>query len=157
MRKSKVHSELSKHYFWKGMRSDITNWCRSCLVCTTRHAGRASKPALVPIPVNGPFDKVGVDVIQFPSSQSGKKYAVVFMDYLTKRPEVFATEEQTALTIAQLFVEHIVSRHGVPVVGIGIRNSHMSSSHIEQVCKSRRRSPHFFFSMGVTLDCSQNR
>ena len=34
LRESKVHSELSKHYFWKGMRSDITNWCRSCLVCT---------------------------------------------------------------------------------------------------------------------------
>ena len=114
LRESKVHSELSKHYFWKGMRSDITNWCQSCLVCTIRHAGRASKPALVPIPVNGPFHRVGVDVIQFPRSQSGKIYAVVFMDYLTKWPEVFATEDQTALTIAQLFVEHIVSRHGVP-------------------------------------------
>ena len=68
---------------------------------------QASKPALVPIPVNGPFDRVGV---QFP----GKKYAVVFMDYLMKWPEVFATEYHTALTIAQLFVEHIVSRHGVP-------------------------------------------
>ena len=62
---------------------------------------------LVPIPVNGPFDRVGVDIIQFPRSQSGKKYAVVFMDYLTKWPEVFATEDQTALTIAQLFIERI--------------------------------------------------
>ena len=68
-----------------------------------------SRPPLTPIPVAGPFDRVGVDVIQFPKAQSGKQYAVVFVDYLTKWPEVFATKDQTALTIAKLFVEHIVS------------------------------------------------
>lgn len=55
-----------------------------------------------------------VDVIQFPKSNSGNQYAVVFVDYLTKWPEVFATSDQTALTIAHVFVEQIVSRHGVP-------------------------------------------
>ena len=35
------------------------------------------------------------------------------MDYLTKWPEAFATQDQTALTISKLFVEEIVSRHGV--------------------------------------------
>lgn len=39
-----------------------------------------------------------VDVIQFQRSESGKKYAVVFTDYLTKWPEVFATEDQTSQT-----------------------------------------------------------
>ena len=36
------------------------------------------------------------------------------MDYLTKWPEVFATSNQEALTIAKLLAEHIVPRHGVP-------------------------------------------
>ena len=53
-------------------------------------------------------------MIQFPRSSSGKQYAVVFMDYLTKWPEVFAISDQTAATIAKLLVEKIVSRHGVP-------------------------------------------
>ena len=38
----------------------------------------------------------------------------MFTDYLTKWPEVFATSDQTSITIAQLLVEHVISRHGVP-------------------------------------------
>lgn len=47
-------------------------------------------------------------------SRLGNRYAVVFVDYLTKWPEVFPVREQTAPTIARLFVEEIVCRHGVP-------------------------------------------
>ena len=38
----------------------------------------------------------------------------MFVDYLTKWPEVFATKDQSSLTIAKLLVENIVDRHGVP-------------------------------------------
>ena len=71
---------------------------------------------LILISVAGPFDQVGVYVIQFPCSHWVNRYAVVFMDYmyLTKWPEVFAIPDQTAATIAKLLVEEIVSRHGVP-------------------------------------------
>lgn len=68
----------------------------------------------MPIPVADPFDRIGVDVVQLPMSQNGNKYAIVFMDYLTKWTEVFATKDQTALTIVPLWVEQIISRHGVP-------------------------------------------
>ena len=110
----KVHSELQRHYWWAGMRRDITRWTRTCLVCATYSTGRAPRPPLTPIPVAGPFDRVGVDVIQFPLSRDGNQYAVVFVDYLTKWPEVFAVPDQSAATIAKLLVEEIVSRHGVP-------------------------------------------
>ena len=55
-----------------------------------------------------------MDVVQLPKSKRGRQYAVVFMDYLTKWPEVFPTTDQTSLTIAKLLVEHIIPRHGVP-------------------------------------------
>ena len=44
---------------------------------------------LVPLPVAGAFNRVGVDVVQFVPSHSGNKYAIVFIDYLTKWVEVF--------------------------------------------------------------------
>ena len=87
------------------MRTDIVEWCRSCVTCARRRIGRPEKPPLAPIPVTGPFDRIGVDIIQFNKSRSGNKYAVVFVDYLTKWPEVFAMD-QSALTIAKLLVEH---------------------------------------------------
>ena len=97
--------ELGRHYWWMGMRRDITRWTKGCIVCATRSVGRA---------VAGPFDRVGMDVVQFPKTSRGNQYAVVFMDYLTKWPEVFAVSDQSAATIARLLVEQVVSHHGVP-------------------------------------------
>ena len=115
LREAKLYGQLSKHYWWPKMRSDVEKWCRGCLTCATRQPGCAVKPVLTPIPVSGPFDRVGVDVIHFPKkSASGNSYVVVFVDYLTKWPEVFATPDQTTLTIAKLLVEQIISRHSVP-------------------------------------------
>ena len=57
---------------------------------------------------------MGVDVIQYVKSEAGNQYAVVFVDYLTKWPEVFPVADQTTLTIAKLLVEEIIPRHGVP-------------------------------------------
>ena len=99
LRDAKVFSELQRHYWWPGMRSDVRRWSRACLTCATYSTGRAVRPPLTPIPVSGPFERVGVDVIQFPRSTSGNMYAVVFMDYLTKWPDVFAVADQTAATM----------------------------------------------------------
>ena len=93
------------------MRGDI-RWCRSCITCASCQVGRAIKSPLTPIPVAGPFDRVGVDVIQFSKSHEGNQYGIVFVDYLTKWPEVFAAPDQTSLTIAQLLVDHAICRHG---------------------------------------------
>ena len=71
-------------------------------------------PLLTPIPVGGPFHRIGNDILQLPVTKCGHKYAVVFMDYLTKWPEVFPVRDQTAPTIAQLLVEKIITRHSVP-------------------------------------------
>ena len=53
--------------------------------------------------------------------------AVVFVDYLTKRPEICATFNQSAYTIAKLLVEKFVSSHGVP--------SQLLSDHIALLSK----------------------
>ena len=96
------------------MHADIAVWCRECEVCASHNVGHATKPPLTPFPVAGPFDRIGVDFIKFPKSKKGNQYAIVFVDYLTKWPEVFATKDQSSLTIAKLLIEHVVSRHGVP-------------------------------------------
>ena len=56
LREAKIHSQLSRQYWWLGMRKDITHWCRACLPCATRSVGRPVRPPLTPIPVGGPFD-----------------------------------------------------------------------------------------------------
>ena len=116
LRGAKIHSQLSRHYWWPTMRADIDSWARACQICASRSVGKPLHPSLVPLPVGGPFDRVGVDVVQLPTSRKGNKYAVVFIDYLTKWPEVYPTRDQSSLTIARLLVEHIIPQHGVPSV-----------------------------------------
>ena len=93
------------------------------------------RPPLTPIPVSGPFDRIGVDIIQFPRSKRGNQYAVVFVDYLTKWPEVFAVPDQSAATVAKLLVEEVVSRHGVPTEVLSDRGRAFLSGLMEEVGK----------------------
>lgn len=96
------------NYWWPRMRMYITYWCKARLTCTSRRPGRVVKPLLTPIPVAGPFDHIGVDVISLPKSWCGNSYMVVFVGYLTKWSEVFPVADQTALTIARLLVTKII-------------------------------------------------
>ena len=111
---TKVHSELQRHSWWDGMRRDITNWTRAFLTCATLNTGRMVRPPLSPIPVSGPFDRVGVDILQLPCTKCGNRYAIVVMDYLTKWPEAFPAPDQSSATVARVLVEEVMSRHGVP-------------------------------------------
>ncbi len=109
---AKVHGELAKQYWRPRLRYQILRWCQACLVCASRYVGQAVRPTLIPILIGGLFESV--DVLHLLKSTSGNQYAIVFIDYLTKWPEVFATADQTALTTAKLFVKKIMCRHGVP-------------------------------------------
>ena len=132
----KMFATLRTRYWWRGMRAAIRHHCRRCLVCASRKGtGRRMRPPLQPIPVGGPFHMVGVDVLQLPLSYQGNQYAVVFMDYFTKWPEVFAVPNQQAETIARLLVEHVISRHGVPEHLLSDRGPNFLSAVILQVCK----------------------
>ena len=136
LKAAKLHGELGKHYWWKGMRADVTEWCKACLTCATRQPGsRAERPPLTPIPVAGPFDRLGVDVIHFLKSFSSNQYAVVLMDYLTKWPEVFPVPDQSALTIAKLLIEKVISRHGVPAELLSDQGAAFLSKLLREVCE----------------------
>ena len=117
------------------MRNDIIRWCKSCIICSSRQVGQAIKPPLTPIPVAGTFDRVGIDVIQFPKSYEGNQYGIVFVDYLTKGPEVFAAPDQTSLTIVQLSVDHVICQHGVPAKLLSDRRKVFLSNLMEDIYK----------------------
>ena len=131
----KVYDRLRRHYWWKGMRADVYHFCRKCLVCASRKGpGRPVRSPLVPIPVGGPFHRVGVDVLQLPVTHRGNRYVVCFVDYLTKWAEAFPMADQRADTIARIFVEQIVCRHGVPEQLLSDRGTNFLSELIKGVC-----------------------
>lgn len=57
------------------------------------------------------------------------------MDYLTKWPEVFATRDQSAPTIAKLLLEEVKIWHGVPNQLLSDCGSSFLSHLIDKVCQ----------------------
>ena len=109
---------------------------KSCADCASKKTPKNhSRAPLLPIPVDGPFDRVSVDCLgPFPPSHSNNRYIVVFTDYLTRWPEAFAVPNTEAKTIAELLVDHIFARHGAPRTLLSDRGANFLSSLVQAVC-----------------------
>ena len=133
----KTYLKIRTRYFWSGMYSEIEQWCKSCVDCATKKTPRnLPKAPLQPIPVEGPFDRVAVDVLgPFPTSEKGNKYVIIFTDYLTIWVEAFAVKDLGADTTARLFVEEIICRHSAPRKMLSERGKNFLSKVVKAVCK----------------------
>jgi transposase InsO family protein len=87
------------------------------------------------IPVGGPFHQVAVDILKLLLTLNSNRYVAVFMDCLTKWYEAFTIPDQKAETIALLFLEYIVCRHGIPEELLSDRGANFLSNLIQEVCR----------------------
>ena len=120
------------------MRTDIQDFVRSCPQCQTRkNPVKITRAPLIPMPiVEEPFDRIAIDVVgPLPQSESGNRFIVVCSDYLTRWPEAFAVPDTTAPTIARLFVENIVCRHGAPRVLLSDQGTNFLSKLVSEICQ----------------------
>ncbi|XP_066518564.1 uncharacterized protein [Hoplias malabaricus] len=63
---TKTYDRILRHFFWPGLKSDVSNFCRSCHVCQLVGKPNQSIPSapLHPIPVMGePFEKILLDCV----------------------------------------------------------------------------------------------
>jgi len=87
---------------------DISKKCACCVVCTfVQGQGRRSRPPLKNIPMSGSFEIVGMDFKEMDLSRSGNKYALVFQEYLTKWPEVYAVKDRIAQTVDKCLTDFV--------------------------------------------------
>ena len=131
----KLVQKLSIMYHWPGMRGDAYQKCASCVLCaSTQGQGRRTKPPLHSIPVNGPFYCIGMDFKEFDLSKRGNRYALVFQDYMTKWPEVYAVADRKATTVAHCLADFIW-KHGVPVEIIHDRAAEFLSDILQETAQ----------------------
>ena len=134
---NKTYQKLRARYWWRGMFKDTEHWCKSCVDCSMRKTPRTNlKAPLIPIPVEGAFDRLAVDVVgPLTKTTQGNKYILVFSDYLTRWPEAFAIPNAEASTIARILVDEIIGRHGAPRTLLSDRGTNFLSSLVAEVCK----------------------
>ena len=133
----KTYEKVRMRYFWNGMFKDIEHWCHSCIDCAMKKVPRGKRKApLLPIPVDGAFDRVAVDALgPFPATNDGNRYILVFSDYYTRWPEAFAVPSIEAPRVANILVNEILARHGSPRTLLSDRGSNFLSSVVKEVSK----------------------
>ena len=113
---NKTYDAIRSKYFWINLYKDVTNFVTSCVTCQTRSAQKTRPPVQETDTPPFAWAKCAVDVSgPYPTSLSGNKYIVSFIDLFSGYPEAFACPDKSAQTIAHLIVDEIFPRYSCPL------------------------------------------
>ncbi len=138
---NKTQDLVLRDYNWPGLRIFVRDYCKSCTTCarskTPRHLPYGTLKQL-PIPER-PWNSISMDLIEQLPDSEGYTAILVIVDRLTKQ-SIFIPTHNTlnAQELAELFILHVFSKHGVP--------SHVTSDRGSEFVS------HFFRSLGKALD-----
>ena len=132
----KIYKAMSQQWWWDHMYQDIISYARNCPQCAiATGVGRRQSPPMKSIPVDHPFQIVGVDIMELPLTTNGNQYVIVFQDLFTKWPMVFPAPDQKAARLVKLLVEEIVPVFGVPEALLSDRGTNLLSCLMQDICK----------------------
>lgn len=128
--------KVRRRFYWVHCREDVEDWCRKCTACASVKGPQTrSKGKLKLYNVGAPWERIAIDVAgPFPVSEDGNRYIIVVQDYFTKWPEVFATPNQEAHTVAKKLVQEVVCRYGVPMEIHSDQGRNFESGLFQEMC-----------------------
>ncbi|KAI3808107.1 hypothetical protein L1987_24050 [Smallanthus sonchifolius] len=127
----KMYQDLRQQYWWPGMKKDIALYVAKCLTCSKvkaehqRPSGLLEQPE---IPV-WKWENLAMDFItKLPRTSSGYDSIWVIINRLTKSTHFLPIREDYRVEkLARIYIDEIVSRHGVPLNIISDRNARFTS------------------------------
>lgn len=113
----KTLARVRQRFFWLNMYADIKNYVASCDPCARRKGHKPGQKATLVIPkvIDFPWEKVALDIAgPLPMTERGNRFVLVITDHFTKYTLLIPLKDQRAETIADAFIEQVVTKHGVP-------------------------------------------
>lgn len=105
--------QVSRRAYWPGWRRTVDECCERCDICARVHKGRPPKYAgLQPLDVNGPMDRLHVDLCGPFAKSAGKEYILTCVDGFTRYLVAIPIPSKRAEVVAEAFVRHVISVHG---------------------------------------------
>ncbi|XP_024026812.1 uncharacterized protein K02A2.6-like [Morus notabilis] len=129
---------LRQGYYWPTLKKDAFQYARRCDKCQ-RYATipRAPPENLTSILSPWPFAKWGVDLIgPLHLAPRGFKFAIVAVDYYTKRAEAKALTTTTEAACTKFMWDHIVCRFGVPHSIVSDNGKQFDNASTRRFCDS---------------------
>ncbi|KAM0017120.1 putative nucleotidyltransferase, Ribonuclease H [Helianthus debilis subsp. tardiflorus] len=127
----KMYQDLRKNFWWIGMKKDIAAYVSKCLTCSQVKAEH-QKPSGLLQQLEMPVWKrelITMDfVTKLPKTRKGNDTIWVIIDRLTKSAHFLPMKETFSMDqLAKLYVNEIVSLHGIPLSIVSDRDSRFTS------------------------------
>ncbi|KAI3715141.1 hypothetical protein L6452_22111 [Arctium lappa] len=127
----KMYKELKEYYWWPGMKKDVAMYVNKCLTCAKVKAEHQKPSGLLQQPEipQWKWEQISMDfVTKLPRTGKGHDSIWVIVDRLTKSAHFLPIREDYNMErLAQLYINEIVMRHGVPISIISDRDSRFTS------------------------------
>ena len=136
---SRLFLRLKDRFYWPSMWKDVLEFCQSCDVCQKINPDRRSPAGLLrphKIPLL-PWDVVSLDLITGLPNSNGFTAILVVVDKLTKYVLYIPTKNELKQEgFADLFLEHVVRRFGLPLEMIADRDPRWAKSFWQSIATS---------------------
>ncbi|KAD4178689.1 hypothetical protein E3N88_27280 [Mikania micrantha] len=127
----KMYKDLRYHYWWPGMKKDIALFVAKCLTCSKVKAEHQRPSGLLEQPEipMWKWENIAMDFItKLPRTSKGHDSIWVIIDRLTKSAHFLPIREDDRVEkLARIYINEIVSRHGVPLSIISDRDGRFIS------------------------------
>ena len=153
--RNRTLARLAHRFYWSGMSDNVKEWLRQCVACVKRKSPVGRHHPLGNILTGHRWDRIAMDILDIcDPTLEGHRYILVIADYFSKWTEAFPNEEQVADTVANILVEHIILRFGMPLVihsdqGWEFENGLMKSLCTLLGCTKTRTAPYHSESDGM--------
>ena len=129
---TKMYRDLRLNYWWPIMKLDVARYVEKCVTCLQVKAEH-QRPygSLQPLEIpEWKWEHITMDfVTKLPKTLKGHDTIWVVVDRLTKSAHFLAMRETLPMDkLAKLYVDEIISRHGVPLSIVSDRDSRFTSN-----------------------------
>ena len=115
--RTRTLARLSHRFYWSGMSDDIKEWLGQCVACVKRKSPVGRHHPLGNIPTGHCWDRIAMDILDVcDPTPEGFRYILVIADYFSKWTEAVPMKNKCADTVADLLVDNIILRFGMPLV-----------------------------------------
>ena len=107
---------MQERFYWPHMSDDIRTYIRDCMRCI-KFKQKGEQEEMVSIKATYPLQLVHMDFLQIGSKRADKGkpiYVLVITDHFTRYGQAYMTTNQTAQTVAEVFINKYVVNYRWP-------------------------------------------